>query len=120
MLKLAIGDVPRFSVCEIERGLTPPTYTANTLDADSGDGYLKFRFDPGESVFGRGDSGGPVVDASGTTRFAGKDLEVPVVAGVNSHLVNVVENPDHTYRTVYGTVNPRIATPRTNSQASPM
>jgi nicotinate-nucleotide adenylyltransferase len=33
MLRLAIGDVRQFSVCEIERDLTPPTYTANTLDA---------------------------------------------------------------------------------------
>jgi nicotinate-nucleotide adenylyltransferase len=33
MLRLAIRDVPKFSVCEIERDLAPPTYTANTLDA---------------------------------------------------------------------------------------
>lgn len=33
MLKLAITDVPQFSICEIERELMPPSYTANTLDA---------------------------------------------------------------------------------------
>lgn len=33
MLRLAIGDAPKFSICEIERDLAPPTYTANMLDA---------------------------------------------------------------------------------------